>query len=601
MSLRIPARAAAQLAAGPLTASNPGSSGKAGPLGPGAGVLMTEYLLANVMGSEPQERMRKALTFGMAVDWIRACERVIANKVTGCEWKLEDPEGETIDDEYGGNPIAKLAYELLLNPQGELDIKQVGRRQSRRQQLTITSRHMGVAGNAVWYLDMIDEAGLPHALLYIRPDRLTPTFHESGYLKGWLLDKKPGNEGTPLEVERVALLQFEPPDLGVFGPGLIESSMAKAVNNGLIDGHYTSLLKAGGRLSGIMSPKEGTVPDPIYDQMVRDWRNVTEMPESARRLQIVRAPVDFTQTVQSMQDMEVIAFMEHNRDALLALWGVPLSQLGIATASGLNGSDVRKYDEAVLWQAAVDTRLTEMAETYQSYVLDKWLPVIGWAPKLCFEQPQFDDDLPNFDMLAKAVATPMRNKERRAIIGLEPFGDPALDNAILMPMTITQWSMAPDEETGKQPPIDDIPVPEPEVPPLQVPPGGAGKPPQGQRSAGAPAPGTRAAAVAKAASLEAVAAGVRILPVGARALRDQMDEKVVPKVIEAVDAALKAQRDEIASMVERNWEAIVRHGGRDTSMYLPKNGPDPMARVLKPAIAGMAEQTAQYIRDAFGG
>ena len=46
------------------------------------------------------------------------------------------------------------------------------------------------------------------------------------------------------------------------------------------------------------------------------------------RAQIVRAPVEFTSTVMGVGEMQIIDLMYHNRDALLALWGVPLSQLG---------------------------------------------------------------------------------------------------------------------------------------------------------------------------------------------------------------------------------------------------------------------------------
>lgn len=565
---------------------------------------MTEYALPQLMGSTAQQRMRKALTIGMEVDWVRAAERAIANALTGCEWHLEDPDDETIDGEYEGDPIAVQAYDLLTNPQGAIPIsgpEGIGLRQSRRQQLTLTTRHLGLAGSAAWLLDMVDGNGLPHAILYIRPDRLTPECDKQDVLTGWRLDKSPGNPGRELPIDDMRLMQFEPPDTGVFGIGLIESSVAKGINSGLIDKHYTTMLASGGRISGVMSPAEGIIDDGVYKQLVADWRNIVEQPDAARRLQIVRAPIQFTSTVQSVEQMAIIELMQQNRDALLALWGVPLTMLNgqNAGSTGLNGGEARKYDEAVLWQGAVDTRAKEIAECIQS-ILDLWEPVIGWAPRFEWDPPAFDDDAPMYEMASKALNLPLRNSERRAIVGLDPFGDPALDNTVLMPINIAVWSMAPDED-GTVPSLDDIPQEEapepPQLPPGTLPPGGGANPP----GVMPPALAAQAAKVANAA--QAVKAslgpkGVKVLDTGARKLRDRMDAKLTPKVKDAVAEALKAQGDAIASAVEQHWEHIVRKGGKDESAWW-RDGK--LSEALRPAISTMAEQTAQHIADAFGG
>lgn len=604
MSLRLPPTPARSYS--PATAAVPPRM-KAGPIGPGAGALMTEYLLPTIMGNSPQQRMRKALKVGWEVDWVRAAERAIANALTGCHWHLEDPDDERIDFDYP-DPIALQAYHLFRTPQGELPLvgpDGVGKRQSRRQQLTITTRHLGIAGSAAWMLDLIDGNGLPHAILYIRPDRLDPECNAKGVLKGWTLDKSPGDPGIPLEVDAVRLMQFEPPDLGVFGIGLIESSVAKGINNGLIDKHYTTMLSSGGRISGIMAPKEGAITDDTtYRQLVDDWRNIVEQPEAARRLQIVRAPVDFTSTVQSVADMAIVDLMDRNRDALLALWGVPLTMLNgqNAGSTGLNGGDARKYDEAVLWQGAVDGRAKEIAETIQS-ILDLWEPVLGWAPHFEWDPPEFDDDAPAYDMAQKASGLPLRNAERRAIVGLDPFGDPALDNAIWMPVNVTQFSMAPDETTGQMPDMEDVPgMEEPEPPPMlgAAPGQEPGDPPKGVTPPGLAPFAAQAAAAAAPAKARTIAGpgGVRVLNVGARKLRDQLDRRITPKVQEAVAASLDAQGEAIAKAVEQHWDAIVQHKGRDESIWWREGHLD---RALKPAVGTMAEQVAAHILEAFGG
>lgn len=620
MPLTLPARTRGP--AFPL-ASAPQGAAKAGPLGPGAGVLMSEFNLGNVLGTilgdKGQQRMARAMKVAMEVDWIRAAERAIRDALVRCEWHLEDPEDQEIDDEWEGHPAARMAWELLNEPQGQLPLSEVGRRQTRRQQLTLTSRHLGAAGNAAWMLDMIDDLGLPHAILYIRPDRLTPSCTDAGVLTGWALDAKPGHPGTPIELDELYLMQLDPPDQGIFGPGLVESAATKAINTGLIDKHFGTILTSGGRISGVLSPKEGIIPDDVFKQLVRDWRNITEQPDAARRLQIVKAPVEFTSTTQSAADMALIELMDHYRDAGLALWGVPLTMLNGQNAGsvGLNGGDARKYDEAVLWQSAVLNRLEEIRETYQA-ILDRWEPVLGWAPKLCYDPPDYDDETPAYDRAQKAVQLPLRNKERRALVGLEPFGDPSLDNAVLLPIGMSVLTMAPDEDTGEIPPetSPDAPVEEPPaLPPGPLPPGQMGPPnqlPKGTPPSAMPpemqamqrAVASAAKAMELADDMRAKAStpkrvnGQRVLTTGARQLRDQLDQRLVPKVRNAVARALDEQGDAIAAAVEANWSTIVANKGRDTTAWWRQG--QAVERALLPGIGTMAEQVEAHLRDAFG-
>lgn len=608
MSLHVPAPVRR---VGPTATVVRDTATKAGPIGPGAGVLMTEWLMPNIMGNEPQVRMQKALKLGNEVDWVRAAERIIAGKVSSCEWHLEDPEGDTIDEEYKGDPLAKDAFTLLTYPQGQLELSGpggIGKRQSRRQQLVLTSRHMGLAGSAAWYLDMIDGNGIPHAICYIRPDRLDPACTKAGVLTGWALDKSPGNPGTPIPVDQLLLFQLSPPDMGVFGMGLVESSMAKAINNGLIDRHYSALLSSGGRISGILSPKEGAINDDgVYNQLVRDWRNVTEQPEAARRLQIVRAPVEFTSTVQSVGEMQVIDLMYHNRDALLALWGVPLSMLGGAVSSGgLNSGDSRKYDEAALWQGPVHDRDTEIVETVQSGILDKFEAVLGgWAPKLVFDEPEFDDDLPNYEKVRNSSGLAMRNQERRALVGLEPFGHPELDNAIWMPVQVVAMAMGTDPDTGKVPEVTELagfrmvdnPLPVAEEAgklatstPAVAPKPAAGAAP-GQGASSRQASATKASAVAPTPW--------RRLDVQTVRLREVMQERITPRFQDALEQTFEQQKRAVINRILRNYDAIVRHGGRDESMWWSDREELLLQATIKPVLTGVVQAVEAHVDSAF--
>lgn len=432
---------------------------KAGPIGVGAGPLQTEFLLPMVLPIDHAQRMAQAVRTGTEVAYIRGAERTISGKFSGVDWHLEDPDGETIDGEYKDKRAA-AAYTLLCTPMANVPPGTVGQRLSRRQLWGVTSRHMGLAGNAFWFMDAQDGFGIPQSILYIRPDRLTPRFADNTgtTLAYWLLDRRPGFEGTRLELSEVRQFVLEAPNEGVFAPGLVESALTKALLNGAIDRHFTTTLAGGGRLAGIIAPKSNAIEDDATAlQVMRDWRNVTEQPESAKRLQIVRAPIDFIRTAATAQEMALIDLMTRNRDDLLALWGVPLSQIGGVTAAGLNSGDVRKYDEAALWQGPVHDRLSEFGEQVQS-ILDCWKADIGWAPKLVIDEPEFDDDSPRYDKVQKAQFIALTNDERRDLIGFEPLDEKVLGptgnpigTEVWMPLTLMPVGKPP------MPPADVMP------------------------------------------------------------------------------------------------------------------------------------------------
>ena len=423
---------------------------KAGPTGPGAGVLNTEFLLPMMLPTDHAQRMAQAIKMGTEVAYIRKAEGVISDKIGSMAWHLEDPDGETIDAKYS-DPKAVEAFKLISNPMAEIDIKDVGTKYSRGRIWEITSRHMGLAGAGAWFMDRLNDFGIPAAICYVRPDRLTPDLENRIKLVGWKLDVRPGNpNGTPLSIDEILLFVLETPNEGVFPPGLVESAFTKALLNGAIDTHFAQVLKAGGRLAGILAPKTGIIEDDgVYNQLVRDWRNITEQPESARRLQVTRGPVEFTKTAASMAELEIAKLMELNRNDLLNIWGVPLSQIGGSSPAGLNSGDVRKYDEAALWQNAIHPRLGEFSETMQS-ILDRWTPYMGWAPKIVLEEPEFDDDSPRYDKVQKAQFIALTNDERRDLIGQEPL-PPELIGPTGIPLGQEVWMGINLMPVGKPP------------------------------------------------------------------------------------------------------------------------------------------------------
>lgn len=371
----------------------------------------------------PQARMARAQAAYHSNPWVGSAEATVTRRVAGLPWHLEDEKDEEYEEPY---PAAvKVAYNLLERPQKALAPEQRDPGLlTRRSLVAITSRHIGLCGMAYWYLDQPDRNGLPLAILYVNPARVWAATTTNGRIVGWVLDPSDaqGNGGTPLSLSELLPFYLDPPDSGPYGSGLYERASLKAQITTLADQHSAYVLGTGGRLAGIVAPKEGTIPDEQFKTLVNEFRNVNDAPDAAKRTTVVRGPIDFVQTAGSPDDLGLADMAKMNRDDIFAIWGVPPSQAGIATPAGLNSGETRKYDEAVLMQGAVHDRVVAIRETIQFGLLDRWQEV-GVTIDLEIEEPEFDDRLPQFEMASKASNQPLTNAERRELLGLPPFGD----------------------------------------------------------------------------------------------------------------------------------------------------------------------------------
>lgn len=527
-----------------------------GGTGPGVAAYYNDAPLWTV-SRNPRRLMRQAQELYHDDLIIRAVEGKVSGKAAGLPWHLEDENDDEVTDE--SDPAAVAVRDWLEKPQGSL----VGRKQMGRRELwKLTHRHNGLCGTTFWYLDQRTMVtGAPLVTLYINPARMYPAQDSNGNLLGWKLDSdNDGNGGLPLDLEEVLQFQFDPPDWGHYGIGLVESAGAAAALAKSIERHTSTVYSGGGRLAGLISPKVGaTVSPDDWAAAVRDWRNIANDPDSAKRLHVLRGPVDFVRTAATMQELAVQAVSKMSRDDKLALWGVPESQLPLPTAVGLNSGDTKGYDEAVLMQGAVHDRITPFWEVIQYGVLDKIADAGGPKLQLIIEEPEFDDDTPNYDRAQKAGNIALTTNERRVSIGLDPLpdytlaGEP-LGTAIMLPSTLTLFGAGPDE-TGQ---LRSTPQPPPPPQPIPL------EPSSTDSGQGIPA---------------------KAGPLGG--LRKAVDTNVTPAIQKAVAAALKAQARDIAAKI-RGVSKSFRP--KDTSLWWnPKAEAARMEKAIRPHIAGIAQ------------
>ncbi len=423
----------------------------------GSGLFALQgYPQLSSLSRRPEKLIAEAEALFHSNVWVAACERAVVGRFASVQFHLEDPEDNTLDAD--SSPLAASLLQVLNRPSAH---------RSRRQLWSLTGRHLGLTGNAFWYLSQRDLlGGTPLECLYINPARMTPVEDGGDNLLGWIMDHpqnpmtKAGTPATPFTPEEIIHFVLNEPDWGHYGIGIAETAQSKIELSRLTDRHGSMVIASGGRLAGIISPKAGaSISDDGWQAVIRDYRNILGDPESAKRLQVMRSPVDFTKTTADPTELQLTGLATMARDDILAAWAVPQSQLGIIPTRGLNSGETPKFEEAQMWQGAVNDRLAPFVEKLQGELIDRWA-AHGLVAEIELETPTFDDQAPLFDNALKANTVPLTNNERRAMVGLDPFADDQFGSEVYLASTMARidpLNMAPEPQTAAAPlPAVDI-------------------------------------------------------------------------------------------------------------------------------------------------
>lgn len=416
--------------------------------GPGAFSMEINVPLVS-LSRTPQARARQAMEVYRTNEWVHAAESLIGDKFATTTWHLEDRDGNTVPED-STNPIHQAIRKVIRNPNPVW---------TRSQMWRLTSRHMGLPGRAFWYLDALDtETGIPQAIYIIPPDRMYTATDSMGNLLGWIMDadRPNGREPVPFALDEIIQFPLEPPDTGYLGVGMVEAAWNKVLLTHHTTEYANMLLASGGRIPGLMFPGEGVTFTPEqWDGFVRAIRESTT---GTRRMSALQKRVEYVRTAESPESLKLPDLMTLSREDVLAIWKVPKSQLGMEGAAGLNSGERNKYDEAALWQNAVEPRIGTFVELVQYRLLNRHGLV------LVVETPTFDDDVPLYEIIANARYAPVTVDEKRAVLGQDPldpniYGD--LGTRVFIDQALSQvWPPAvtppppPDEPNMPPPPGD---------------------------------------------------------------------------------------------------------------------------------------------------
>lgn len=499
---------------------------------------------------EPHQVMYEAAQLYRRNAWVAAAERAIIGRILQVPYRIEDPDGETVTAE------THAAAADLLNILG--DLSEIGgpisvtqaSTSTRRNLWSKTLRHTGLCGFTGWAKDEREVlVGTPRRVLYVNPWRWSPAVTTDGEMVGWFIDHPdnpltpPGARAVPLTLEEVVIFRLDPDDDSVFGYGIAEAANDQIGLNRLATGQASSTLAVGGRLTGIVHPVAGPgaveISDDKWESLIRDWRNLSNDPYSAKRLQIVRAPVEFEQMAASPTDLQLRELLTGSKEDILNAWSVPTSQIGIAGAAGLNSGEARADDAEVLWEGACKPRLDAFREGLQT-VLNEWEPRLGFRPTVVFDLPTFDDQEPAAKVADLTKGLPLTNDERRAQLGYDPLTDAVLGAQVWLPTSLVPVG------------LDTIEA----------------KPGVGEMS--------ESESSGKAEST----------------LRATVERRWLGDMTRTVTALLEEMRDSITDIIEKRWDLVSRKPGDESIWWNESRWQREWNAALGPVYTGIADQSS---------
>ena len=358
--------------------------------GPYLAALQSGPLLSSLI-NDPQQRCAAYLR-AYRVGWFHKAGRKIADDVSALDWSVSDGDSEEGDQQSTlQRPDLRTPFESL-SPIDQFQrlLERPNPSYTGRQLLRKTQVRLDFAGAAAWFLEGGD-FGLPSAIYGISPARMWPSVDRQGNLIGWVMDKDTQNP-VPFSANEILWFQTgNANDDELWGTSVVESVYSQVPITDLMARHTANVLTTGGRLAGMVWPKDRALGPDEYEDAKRAWRNVANDPEAGKRMLIFPEPMEYSQGAATPAEIGIPELAILNRDEILTAFPISPYRLGVPIPGGLNSGEVRREDRRDYWEGTIHPRADLLEETIQVGLLSKYEDATGQAFDFEIEEPNLDD------------------------------------------------------------------------------------------------------------------------------------------------------------------------------------------------------------------
>jgi hypothetical protein len=343
------------------------------------------------LNDTPQRRAAAALK-AYKVGWFYKAEHKIAEDVSGLKVSVspEDTEGDNQEEVI--EPDLFTPWEGL-DPIGQFLrlMERPNERQTGRALRARTQIRLDMAGTGFWYLEGA-LSGLPTAIYGISPSRMWPSYDNSGTLIGWVMDREKPSGGVPFDVDEILVFATSSSEDGdPFGVGIVEAVYSELPLSELMARHVSDLLTTGGRLAGMLSPKDRALSEAEFQDAQRAWRNVASDPNAARRLLLFPEPMEWSAGASTPADIGIPELANLNRDNILTAFPISPYMLGVPIPGGMNASgEVRREEKLAYQEGTIHPRVELIEEIIQVGLLSRYEAIMGTTYDFDIAEPNLD-------------------------------------------------------------------------------------------------------------------------------------------------------------------------------------------------------------------
>jgi hypothetical protein len=375
------------------------------------------------LNDTPQRRAAAALK-AYKVGWFYKAEHKIAEDVSGLKVSVSPEDTEGDNEQPVIEPDLFTPWERL-DPIGQFLrlMERPNERQTGRALRARTQIRLDMAGTAFWYLEG-GVSGLPTAIYGISPSRMWPSLDNSGNLIGWVMDREKPSGGVPFDVDEILVFATSSSEDGdPFGVGIVEAVYSELPLSELMARHVSDLLTTGGRLAGMLSPKDRALSEAEFQDAQRAWRNVASDPNAARRLLLFPEPMEWSAGASTPADIGIPELANLNRDNILTAFPISPYMLGVPIPGGMNASgEVRREEKLAYQEGTIHPRVELIEEIIQVGLLSRYEAIMGLTYDFDIAEPNLDTApalIEKVGALKALIEAGFDDKEAVSAVGLD--------------------------------------------------------------------------------------------------------------------------------------------------------------------------------------
>lgn len=266
--------------------------------------------------------------------------------------------------------------EIVTGPEYDL-LRRVNPFWTRRRLARMDELSMCVWGETFWALEP-GPAGTPGEIWWMKPSRVKPVPHESGYLSGFLYYPAAGGQPIPFRADEVVWFRYPNPldEFSAMSP-LAAARLAADTAAAMMKSN-NALFKQGLQMGGVVVPANDKVS--FSDEQAEDLAKMLDKRfkgvDKAHRWAVLRFEAQFQKMQVTQRDAEFVEGLNLTLRQVANAYGIPVPFMNDLSHATL--ANAREYEQ-VLWTHALVPDAKLRAEEIVEQFLPRFRTRTTWA------------------------------------------------------------------------------------------------------------------------------------------------------------------------------------------------------------------------------